>query len=372
MERPPMPAVQLVNRPRPGVRVAESAYNSHEWHLSHGIVRHVLMLRLPLVLPIAAIAVLSATFTADAQSCSATSVTGNFGSVDVLSGAAVNATASFTVTCTGTANATLLLCIEFNRGTLNGNQRALSSGSNLLNFELYSNAAHTNIWGAWSGGLAGSSYPVGAGAGVSQTLTLNGSGNGSVTDTVYGVVLASQQTTPPGTYTWSHGAPYVGYGYKGANACPTDPGGSTNSGTTWTATVNSSCNVSVGTLNFGSTPSIISAAIDSTATITAQCTDTTPYSVGLDNGLNVSGSQRRMQLGATGKYINYNLYTDSGYSHAWSTTTSTTSCTAGSSSCALGTGTGSNQTYTIYGQVPAQTAPAAGTFSDTVVVTSTF
>jgi hypothetical protein len=28
--------------------------------------------------------------------------------------------------------------------------------------------------------------------------------------------------------------------------------------------------------------------------------------------------------------------------------------------------------YTVYGQVPAQTAPATGTFSDTVVVTATF
>ena len=112
--------------------------------------------------------------------------------------------------------------------------------------------------------------------------------------------------------------------------------------------------------------------MNSTASITAQCTDTTPYSIGLGSGLNASGSQRRMQLGATGNYIKYNLYTDSGYSDPWSATTSTTSCTAGSSTCDLGTGTGSNQNFTVYGQVPAQTAPVAGTYGDTVVVTATF
>ena len=71
-------------------------------------------------------------------------------------------------------------------------------------------------------------------------------------------------------------------------------------------------------------------------------------------------------------YLNYNLYTDSGYSHLWTTTTSTTSCTGGTNTCVLGTGTGLNQNVTIYGQVPAQTAPAVGTYSDTVVVTVTF
>jgi len=71
-------------------------------------------------------------------------------------------------------------------------------------------------------------------------------------------------------------------------------------------------------------------------------------------------------------YLNYNLYTDSGYSNPRTTTTSTTSCTGGANTCVLGTGTGSNQNITVYGQVPTQTAPGGGTYSDTVVVTVTF
>jgi len=327
------------------------------------------MFRLPSSLIIAAIAALGVACGARAQSCSTTSVSGNFGSVNVLSGAAVDANASFTVTCSGTANSALLLCIEFNRGTLDGNQRALSSGSNFLEFELYSNAALTNIWGAWAGGNAGSSYPVGNGAGVTVKTSLNGSGSYSGTFTLYGAVLASQQTTIPGTYTWSHGAPYVGYAYYTNQSCPITP--YTNSSTNWTATVSSNCNVSTTTLNFGSSGTSITSPVDSTATITVQCTNTTPYSIGLGSGANASGSQNRMAAGSS-QYLNYNLYTDSGYSHPWTTTTSTTSCTGGANTCVLGTGTGANQNVTVYGQVPVQTAPASGTYTDSVVVTVTF
>jgi spore coat protein U-like protein len=114
------------------------------------------------------------------------------------------------------------------------------------------------------------------------------------------------------------------------------------------------------------------ANIDSTATIAVKCTNTTPFSIGMNNGANASGSQNRLRLGATSNYINYGLYTDSARSHAWVTTTSTTSCTSGTSTCVLGTGTGLNQNTTVYGRVPSQTAPSSGTFTDTVIITVTF
>jgi spore coat protein U-like protein len=79
-----------------------------------------------------------------------------------------------------------------------------------------------------------------------------------------------------------------------------------------------------------------------------------------------------VRLGATSNYVSYGLFTDSARSHAWTTSTSTTSCTGGASTCVLGTGTGSNQTITVYGRIPAQTAPAIGSFTDTVTVTVTY
>jgi spore coat protein U-like protein len=104
-----------------------------------------------------------------------------------------------------------------------------------------------------------------------------------------------------------------------------------------------------------------------------QCTNTTPYSIGLDNGTHVSGSQRRMYSASTGSYISYNVYTDSARSSAWSASTSATSCTNGGGTCSLGTGTGATQAaVTVYGRVPPQTTPAIGTYTDTVVVTVTY
>ncbi len=39
---------------------------------------------------------------------------------------------------------------------------------------------------------------------------------------------------------------------------------------------------------------------------------------------------------------------------------------------ATGSGTGNGQSLTVYGRVPVQTTPVAGTYTDTVVVTITY
>ena len=324
-------------------------------------------------LAVALLPLLCTTGRATAMACSVTGFTGAYGSVNVLSGAAASATASFTVTCSGGgANQAVLFCLNIGPGTTAtgpSSQRVLRATSTYINHEFYFDAAHTQLWGSW-GVSSSSAYPTGSPAGIQQSVTLNSSGSGTFTYTVYGSILANQQSTAPGSYTWTGTEPTVQYS-PGTGTCPTG-GSSSGSGSSFAATISSSCNVSASTLNFGSSPNSIASNIDSSATITAQCTNTTPYSIGLDNGINASGSQRRMQLGATGNYVNYDLYTDLARSHAWTTTTSTTSCTAGASTCDLGTGTGSNQIYTVYGRVPTQTAPSSGTYNDTVVVTVTF
>ena len=291
----------------------------------------------------------------------------NFGSVNVLSGTAVNTTGTATINCSGaSASTSYVFCTNIASGPdASGNQRRMASGSNDVNFDLYQNSSHTTEWGNYTNNYLG--------GGNQKSFSSNSSGNiSNKTITVYAVLDGSQQTAVPGSYSESFSGSTsneLQYGST-SGTCPT--GSSTYQYSfTVTATVATNCNVSTSTLNFGSSGSFITTAINSTAAISVQCTNTTPYSIGLGNGLNASGNQRRM-LAAAGQYVSYNLYTDSGYSHAWSSTTSTTSCTAGANTCILGTGTGSNQNVTVYGQVPAQTAPAVGIFSDTVVVTVTF
>ena len=130
------------------------------------------------------------------------------------------------------------------------------------------------------------------------------------------------------------------------------------------------CTVNAATLDFGST-GLLATLIDATTTLSVTCTNTTPYSVGMDNGANFSAA-RRMRQGATSNYIGYAIYTDAARTNVWTTASSSTTCTT-ASSCFFGTGDGSAQSITVYGRVPALgTAPAPGAYNDTVTITVTY
>jgi len=129
-------------------------------------------------------------------------------------------------------------------------------------------------------------------------------------------------------------------------------------------TLTSSCVInSASTLNFGST-GVLVAAVNGTSTIQVQCTNTTPYNIGLDagTGSGATVTTRKMTNGAN--TINYSLYQDSGHATVWGTTIGTNTVSA--------TGNGASQSYTVYGQVPAQTTPAAAVYTDTITVTVTY
>jgi spore coat protein U-like protein len=137
-------------------------------------------------------------------------------------------------------------------------------------------------------------------------------------------------------------------------------------------TITASCTINAATLDFGSNPgtTLVATNIDASTTVSVTCTSGSPYSIGMDNGANVSGTQRRMKTGAN--FLNYNLYVDAGRTNAWTTAASNSTCTT-ANSCALGTGNGSAQSVSIYGRVPSiGTAPPTGAYSDTVVMTITY
>jgi spore coat protein U-like protein len=134
--------------------------------------------------------------------------------------------------------------------------------------------------------------------------------------------------------------------------------------------VTASCTINAATLDFGST-SLLATLIDATTTLSVTCSNTTPYSVGMDNGVNFSAT-RRMRQGATANFIGYDIFTDSARTNEWTTASSSTTCTA-ANSCFLGTGNGSAQSITVYGRVPALgTGPTPGAYTDTVTMTVTY
>jgi spore coat protein U-like protein len=129
-------------------------------------------------------------------------------------------------------------------------------------------------------------------------------------------------------------------------------------------TVTSSCVInSASTLNFGNS-GVLVANVDNTSTLQVQCTNTTPYSIGLDagTGSGATVAVRRMTNG--GNTINYSLYTTAARTIVWGNTVGTDTV--------AGTGNGTAQSYTVYGRVPAQATPAAATYTDTITVTVTY
>lgn len=123
--------------------------------------------------------------------------------------------------------------------------------------------------------------------------------------------------------------------------------------------VSSACSVTAQPLDFGTTAAF-DAAINSSSATTVKCTPNAPYTVFLDYGANAAtGTQRKLKSTTGATTVNYNLYSDSGRTSPW----------GGALAGVTGTGNGAEQAMTIYGQVPTQTAVAAGDYKDTVTVT---
>jgi spore coat protein U-like protein len=117
-------------------------------------------------------------------------------------------------------------------------------------------------------------------------------------------------------------------------------------------------------LDFGSSGFLLT-NIDVQSTIQVQCTNTTPYNVGFDKGVNgTSVTARKMKGGPSNETINYAIYSNSGRTTNWGNTVS--------SDTVAGTGNGAAQTIQVYGRVPAQTTPTPGAYSDTITVTVTY
>jgi spore coat protein U-like protein len=294
-----------------------------------------------------------------AQSCTVTNASGSYGNVAVLSGSAVDITSTFTVTCSGKKNNTVRLCIEMAAGSpTDAGKRALSNGTKYLDHEFYSDASRTQLWGSW--GAVVTAYGSG---GITQDLALGSGGSATQTFTVYARVLANQQNAAPLSYTWSATSPGIKYGYQGTTACPTG-NNSTNGGTTiWTASVLANCTVSATGVNFGSSGAITS-NVDAAGTVSVQCTNSTPYTVGLNGGNSGATDPTQRKMAKASETITYGLYQNAARTQPWGSTVGTNTV--------AGTGSGSNQALTVYGRVASQTTPSPGTYTDSVVVTVTY
>ena len=129
-------------------------------------------------------------------------------------------------------------------------------------------------------------------------------------------------------------------------------------------TLTASCVInSASTLNFGS-QGVLIANVDNTSTLQVQCTNTTPYNIGLDAGTGTGATVAVRKMTGGANTVNYSLYSDSGRATVWGNTIGTNTVAA--------TGNGAAQSYTVYGRIPPQTTPAPASYTDTVTVTVTY
>ncbi|GLS39220.1 hypothetical protein GCM10010869_48170 [Mesorhizobium tianshanense] len=299
---------------------------------------------------------------AQAQSCSFSVSNANFGSVDTLSGAAADTTATVNISCNaGLTGLNFRVCLNLNAGTggaTSGIRHMRNATNAALNYNFYQEAARTTPWG--------SREQPDLGSPVAVNLTALPLTTAMATRTIYARVFGSQQSATADLYTSTFSGSQVNFNWTTylltAPACGSVTQNPTQPSFTAQANVVNNCNVTAQNIDFGS-HGVLDAAADAAGGIDVTCTPGTTYNVGLNNGLSgTSPTARRMTLG--GQAVTYGLYKDAARSQPWGGT-------IGADTVA-GTGAGATQNLPVYGRVPAQSTPSPGTYTDTVVVTVTY
>lgn len=292
-----------------------------------------------------------------AQSCTFGVTNMAFGIADTVSGAAINSTATVSVNCTSLLPTRVVICPNIGEG--NGGSttsaRRMLAGANILNYQLFSDASRTAVWGSYAWPYPSRAPPI--------VLDIGLLGSASTSVTMYGAIAPGQSTAATGSYLSAFSAGHVEFRYRATSStsCSSGTGTIARPSFNITATVAANCLVATQNIDFGSV-GVLSSNVNSTGQVTVTCTPSTAYTVGLGNGQTGTGpTTRRMTLGT--QAVTYGLYRDAAHSQPWGSAAGTT---------VPGTGTGLAQNLTVYGRVPPQTTPSPGTYSDTVVVTVTY
>ena len=281
--------------------------------------------------------------------CAASSGSVLFGVVDVLPATAIDVTSSLSVTCSSVTGQQRL-CVSIGRGSAgDAVSRQLVGSGGSIRFDLYEDAARTQLWGSWWSGWD------------TAGLQLDVPGNGTYSINIYGRLFGSQQQAIPGSYNSTIADVVMQWGTASGLPCPT--GAAATSNIVVTAKVSSSCAIGASTLDFGSVPSLNS-AVPGATTLQVQCSNTVPYVVSLDGGTaGAADPSARKMTQASGR-ISYGLYQDPAHTQPWGNRAGVNTKSA--------TGAGTSQPMAVYGLVPAQPTPSPGAYTDTIVATVTY
>ena len=134
------------------------------------------------------------------------------------------------------------------------------------------------------------------------------------------------------------------------------------------------CTVTALPVAFGNYNPQAIAANTSTGSVTVVCqpvvaSATQIYTLRMSTGSSANYAQRTMLAGANN--LNYQLYSDAGYTQVWGNGSGASSTVSGS--LPLSVLVPVSATHTVYGRLPAaQTQAGAGSYLDTITVTVTY
>jgi spore coat protein U-like protein len=213
--------------------------------------------------------------------------------------------------------------------------RLMQSGNSRLAYQVYTSSSRATIWGDGTGGT------------TTLAVAINYSGGQSVTKTVIPfAVLFAGPLPAPGAY----------------NDALTVTVPNTTTAIHIRANISATCSIAANDLNFGN---YSRTRLDGTTTLSATCTSGTAFDIGLNQGVAPGATvTARKMTGPGSQLLNYSLSRDSARTLNWGNTDGTD--TVG------GTGTGSAQTFTVYGRIPALQSAGAGTYQDTITATVFF
>ena len=296
-----------------------------------------------------------------AASCSAAASAVNFG---VATAAGLNG-----MTTTGTINegctpgwstfGTLAMCNSIGAGSNSASQasRTLKFGANSISYQLYYDAAFTQLF----------AFPG------SDTLAIPyaTAGGGTTTSTIYAKVLSSAAGLPPSIYIDNYTLPsqvYITFDATAPNtpiACGPVGNPYVSASPTFQVSLNlqTSCAVSATTMNFGNAGPL-TANVDASANLSITCMASSPYTVALSAGTASGATTSTRAMTGPGGTVKYGLYRNVARTTNWGSNTGVDTV--------AGTGTGLTQSLPVYGRVPPQTTPTIGAYNDTVVVTLSY
>ena len=129
--------------------------------------------------------------------------------------------------------------------------------------------------------------------------------------------------------------------------------------------VEAACSITTTGVSFGTYDVFNASPVDSTGSVRYQCSGSTgTFTISLSTGSSGTFQPRRMVSGA--EKLNYNLYLDAARTSIWG------DASAGTSWFMESGASGKPVTLTVFGRIPPGQDVAAGTYSDTIIVTIQF